>query len=345
METKLASGERLAVLVDDAALAPEDPTSESVGVLSAVHQALRTPDQHLQILIRPPQRVRVEDLVRTEPHVVVRIEAMSDDDDLTEETHAVGRTLAQQFDRWSDLQPQIPGESRVHAQQLARRPGPLSDFVTASLDLDDSQRQSLLSQRAVRLWLDLLLPILEHELQMLEMGEKIQQQVRRELGQGQREHFLREQMKAIQKELTGAEDTDVDSLHERVARARLSDEARSEAERELARLDQMQAGSAEASVVRSYVETLVELPWQRRARERLDVQRTRNVLDRDHEGTRARQRTYSGTRGGPKTGWRSGSCTGFVLRGASGRGQDFTGPEYCPFSGSKGPASVPWWCA
>jgi len=200
--------------------------------------------------------------------------------------------LAQQFGRWLDLQPQTNDDGRNMAAirsiaaGLARQPGPLSDFVASIMDLEDSHLRTLLEQRSIRLRLDFLLPIMASELQMLEVGAKIQQQVRRELGQGQREHYLREQLKAIQQEL-GSPGGDTKSLRERLASAKLSAAARSEAEHELQRLDRMPEGSAEGGVVRSYLEILSDLPWQRRSRQRDDVSRTRKILAQDHEGLEA----------------------------------------------------------
>ena len=286
LETKLAEGERLIVLIR--AGLESDPAYEQIGVLSTVHQIVRTPDQHLQVLLRPMQRVHIEALIRSEPYTVARVEPLGDEDP-EEETIALGRTLAQQFALWLDMQPQTNDDGRNMAAirsiaaDLARQPGPLSDFVASVMDLEDSHLHTLLEQRSTRLRLDFLLPIMESELQMLEVGAKIQQQVRRELGQGQREHYLREQLKAIQQEL-GSQGGDIESLRERLAAAKLSDAAASEAERELERLDRMPEGSAEGGVVRSYLEALADLPWQRRSRQRDDVSRTRKILAQDHEG-------------------------------------------------------------
>ena len=185
VETKLAEGDRLIVLV------PSDMTEPSVGadkigVLATVHQSLRTNEGHLQALIRPMQRVRIEAWLRTEPHVVARIESLSDEDQMDDETVALARTLGRQFDRWLDLQSQVPAGFRAQISELVHQPGLLSDVVAANLELDRPHQEALLQQPSVRLRLDLLLPLLEQELQMLEMGEKIQQEVRRELGQNQR---------------------------------------------------------------------------------------------------------------------------------------------------------------
>ena len=284
LEAKLSEGERLVVLVPTDADGGVRAAVELVGVLATVHQSMRSAEGHLQVLIRPMQRVLVEAWLRTEPHAVARIESIPDEDWQDDETQALARTLAQQFDRWLDLQPQVPDEIRSQISGLTRHPGLLSDVVASSLDLDATGQESMLNLRSVRLRLDLLLPIMERELQLLEMGEKIQQEVRREMGQNQREHYLREQMKAIQKEL-GASDVDgQDELRQAVEKARLSVDARAAVDRELVRLEQMQPGTAEASVIRTYIETLVELPWERRGRERLDVEYTRKILDRDHEG-------------------------------------------------------------
>jgi ATP-dependent Lon protease len=237
------------------------------------------------------QRVQIEALIRSEPYTVARIEPLGDEDP-DQVTIALGRALAQQFGRWLDLQPQTNDDGRNMAAirsiaaGLARQPGPLSDFVASIMDLEDSHLRTLLEQRSIRLRLDFLLPIMASELQMLEVGAKIQQQVRRELGQGQREHYLREQLKAIQQEL-GSPGGDTKSLRERLASAKLSAAARSEAEHELQRLDRMPEGSAEGGVVRSYLEILSDLPWQRRSRQRDDVSRTRKILAQDHEGLEA----------------------------------------------------------
>src|SRR5690606_6451228 len=163
----------------------------------------------------------------------------------------------------------------------------LTDFIASSLStISTSTKQELLATAAIRARMDQLNRILTKELEVLELGSKIQSQVQSEVGKGQREYFLREQMKAIQKELGEGDDQarELDELRERIEAAGMPEEVHKEAMRELDRLAKMPAAAAEYTVARTYIDWLVALPWEKRTDEVIDLPKTKAVLDADHSG-------------------------------------------------------------
>jgi ATP-dependent Lon protease len=256
----------------------------ATGALAVVRQALRLPQGGVRLFLQALHRARVERpvyLVGEPPRA--RVEALPDQLASDTEEQALAQHLASQWQRFVDLSG-LPEPLKAAAREQQGSPGGLADLVASalpSLPLD-VQRQ-LLDEVRVKVRLRTLATHLGQEVAVLEMGQQIQEQVRQEMGQHQREHMLREQMRAIQKEL-GGDEAEADSLRERVARARLPEEAQREAERELERLAQMAPGAAEASVARTYIDWILAIPWSRRSPERLELERARRVLEEDHEG-------------------------------------------------------------
>ena len=279
--------DRLVAVVAQKAMDEDRPGPEGVnafGVVALVQRAYRLPDNQLQVLVNGLRRIRLKDYVQTEPYLVARVEPVEETDQDGPEVQALAHNLSKQFQKMVDLVPSLANELQVTVVNLEKQVAQLADFVASGLDLAVEQKQTLLQETSVRRRLEQLTILLNNELSVLEMGHKIQNQVQQEMGQVQREHFLREQMRVIQKELGEDEGDEVGALRDQVTKARLPEEARKQAERELDRLTHIPSNSAEYTVVRTYLDWMLALPWHKSSRDRIDLGRARRVLDEDHEG-------------------------------------------------------------
>ncbi len=249
---------------------------------AVILKMLKYPDNTVRILVQGVKRLRLGAFVQEEPFLVARIEPLADRIEDTLELSAVHRSLRAQFEKLIGLLPNFPEEVKVAALNIDE-PGRFADLVASNINLSMPERCDLLAEADVHARLEKLAVMLGREIQIVELGSKIQDDVKEKIGQGQREYFLREQLKAIRQEL-GEEDGryEMEELAARIDAADLPEEARKEADRELARLERMQAGSAEYTVARTYLDWLVALPWGRSTEDRLDIKRARRVLDDDH---------------------------------------------------------------
>ena len=272
------------VPTDAAGTIPAEPCWPLGGTSGIVRQAMRLPNGGVRAIVQPLLRIRV---LRPQPGTSplhVRVEALAEIMTGDTEERALAYHLLNQFVRYVDLA-SLPESLKLAAREQQTRPGVLADLIASNVPAVTREKQlSLLIEATVRTRLVELTRLLEHELAVLEMGQEIHKQVQQEFGQHQREHILREQMRAIQRELGTAESDDRDSLRTRVESARLPEEARSEIRRELARLELMPEGAAEASVSRTYIDWVLAMPWHKRSSERTDIDRAKRVLDEDHEG-------------------------------------------------------------
>jgi ATP-dependent Lon protease len=255
-----------------------------VGASAVVRQMLRLPDGRMRALLQPLHRIKMElppsGGIPLEAEVEVLPEIISGD----MEELALAHHLLSQFSRYVDLT-NLPGPLKLAAKEQQAAPGVLTDLIASTIPVATRELQlRLLVEPSVQIRLRELTALLGHELAVLEMGQEIQDQVQQELGQNQREHILREQMRAIQRELGTSTSDATESLRSRLEAARLPEAARSEADRELQRLESMPAEAAEASIARTYVEWILAMPWNKRSAERADIDRARRILDADHEG-------------------------------------------------------------
>ncbi|MCC6484966.1 MAG: endopeptidase La [Armatimonadetes bacterium] len=259
----------------------------SIGVAAVIHTMLRMPDGQ-RMIVQGLQRVRLLDVVQTEPYLRVQIEKVADIVDYntsdTVEVEALRRNLADLFKRIVEMSQNIPDE----LLQITRieQPGLLADTIAAHLPVSAGERQSILEILGIRERMTALLRILTREVEVLELGNKIASDVSSEMGKTQREYYLREQLKAIQRELgMGDKHTEeVDELRKAVEEAHMPEEAAKQAERELERLSRMPAAAPEYGVSRNYVDWLVAMPWDKATRDNLDIKEVRKVLDSDHYG-------------------------------------------------------------
>jgi ATP-dependent Lon protease len=269
----------------------EDPAEadlHEIGTLTHIHKMFKLPDGSLRLIVQGLTRLHLDRVTSTKPYLRAEVsevpDQISDADAL--EVDALERNIRANFTQVVQLSPVLSEDLTALASNITDVPR-LTDFVASSLStISTATRQDLLATAEIRARLDKLNRILTKELEVLELGSKIQSQVQSEVGKGQREYFLREQMKAIQKELGEGDDQarEVDELREKIEAAGMPDEVRKEALRELDRLSKIPAAAAEYTVARTYIDWLVVLPWNQKTDEVIDLKKTKDVLDADHSG-------------------------------------------------------------
>ncbi|HEX7787080.1 MAG TPA: endopeptidase La [Methylomirabilota bacterium] len=279
-------GNRLVALV-----AQTDPKAEAsalgdlhrVGTAGLIHQLMRAPDGSLRLMVQGVERIRLLDLVGTEPYLVARVEVSREPTAAGTETDALRLAVVDVFRRVVGASPDLPDELAVAAESLAE-PLRLAYFVATVVPFDLAARQALLELDPVSAKLRRLVDLLQKELAVRELGRKITSETEERLTKKQRDFYLREQLRSIQREL-GEEDeatSDVSALRRRVEEAALPEEARREAERELDRLAGISPASPEHGMIHTYLEWLVSLPWNKEDAGAIDIHRARQVLDEDH---------------------------------------------------------------
>ncbi len=257
-----------------------------IGTVSVVHRVMKTPEGNLFVIIMGVSRTRVQEFIQFDPYLRARITVLADEkeDETSVDFQALRRTVISQFERIIKLSPQLPDDLQTIVINIEDT-GRLADYIATNLpNLSIVSKQFVLEEISVRKRLEFLNTELAKELEVLELRTKIQSQVQEEVGKSQREYFLREQLRAIQRELGEADDTqrEMDELRKKIEAAGMTEEAKKEADRELGRLARMSPAAAEYTVSRTYLDWLVTLPWNVLTTERVDIVRARQVLDRDH---------------------------------------------------------------
>jgi len=264
----------------------ESPAAEGLyqrGTAVRILKMLKYPDKSVRVLVQGIARIELQDFTQREPYFVARVSRVTEKLAADREVDALQANLVSQFSKFVSLVPYLPDELQVMAMQV-REPGRLSDLVASYLKIAIEELQDLLSTLDVRQRLEKLIVILSREIELLELGHKIQSQVQTELNKNQREYFLRQQLKAIQKELgeTDGRSAEIDDLEKKIESADMPEEARKAADKELDRLRMIPPESAEHTVVRTYLDWLVSLPWRISTEDNLDIAHAREVLDEDH---------------------------------------------------------------
>ncbi|HZM18874.1 MAG TPA: endopeptidase La, partial [Gaiellaceae bacterium] len=254
-----------------------------VGTAAIVHKLIKVPDGTLRILVQGVERIQLESRVQDDPYFIGEFEQMPDVAEETPELEALTRNVQMLYGRIVALVPYLPAELELAAANVDD-PSALSYLVASTLRLKTEEKQQLLEQAHVEARLRDLSRILNRELEVFELGTKIQSQVQSEMEKGQREFFLRQQMKAIQEELGEGdpEQAEIRELRERVETADLPEETRKAVDRELARLERLPAAAAEYGVIRTYIDWILSLPWSQTTEDNLDLPHARQVLDEDH---------------------------------------------------------------
>ena len=259
-----------------------------IGTLTHIHKMFKLPDGSLRLIVQGLARIRLNRISSSTPYLRAEIVEMKEEllqsDAL--EIDALGRNVRASFQQVVNLSPVLSDDLTTLSANITE-PGRLADFIASSLTtVSTSVKQELLATLDVRARLAELNRILTKELEVLELGSKIQSQVQSEVGKNQREYFLREQMKAIQKELGEGDDQakEIDELRAKIEAAGMPEGVQKEALRELDRLSKMPAAAAEYTVARTYLDWLIAMPWAKRTDEDIDLPRTKRVLDADHSG-------------------------------------------------------------
>ena len=278
-------GGRVVALVTRRAEAAEPPRSDDlyrVGTAGIIHQLTRVPDGSVRLVVQGIERIRLLDFVQTEPYFVARIEMAPDRSDQSTETAALRRAAVDLLRRLVGLAGDLPDEVAMAAENLTD-PRQVAYLIAAVAPLEATVRQEILELDPVDKKLRRLVDLLQRELAVRELGQKITTETQERLSKAQREFYLREQLRSIQKELGEKEEgNETAELRRQIQEAHLPEEARREAERELERLAGMAAASPEYGLIRSYLEWMASLPWNTLTGDEIDVARTRQVLDEDH---------------------------------------------------------------
>jgi ATP-dependent Lon protease len=244
---------------------------------------LKYPDQSVRVLVQGLARIELGEFVQREPYFTAHVTRLTEDFTPDREAEALQANLVNQFSKFVSLVPYLPDELQVMSMQV-RDPARLTDLVASYLKVAVEELQDLLATLDVRGRLEKLLIILSREIELLELGHKIQSQVQTELNKNQREYYLRQQLKAIQKELGegDARSSEIEDLEKKIEAAKMTEDARKAADKELERLRMIPPESAEHTVVRTYLDWLVSLPWSVTTEDNLDIKHARQVLDEDH---------------------------------------------------------------
>ncbi len=290
IDDAIANGKLVAVFTQrDASM--EEPAQEdlyTVGTATHIHKMFKLPDGSLRLIVQGLARLTLDEIVSAQPYLRARVRAASEDASEGDrlEIDALARNIKTNFQQVVSLSPLLSDDLQTLATNIAE-PGGLADFIASSLStISTAVKQEVLETLDIRARMDNLNRILIKELEVLELGSKIQSQVQSEVGKNQRDYFLREQMKAIQKELGEGDDQtkEVEDLTAKIEAAGMPETVKKEALRELDRLSKMPVAAAEYTVSRTYLDWLVALPWNKRTDEVIDLPLTKGVLDADHSG-------------------------------------------------------------
>jgi len=286
METAMEAGKSI-LLVAQKSAAKDDPGPEdmyAIGCVSNILQMLKLPDGTVKVLVEGGTRAQIREVVDVRTHWVAEAVPVPLDGTPAPEVEAMRRALLSAFDQYVKLNKKIPPEILTSLSGIDEA-GRLADTVAAHLPLKLEQKQQVLEMSDVRQRLEHLLSQLETEIDILQVEKRIRGRVKRQMEKSQREYYLNEQVKAIQKELgEGEEGADLEEMEKRIRRAHMPKDARKKAEAELKKLKLMSPMSAEATVVRNYIDTIVNLPWKKKSKISKDITHAQEILDKDHYG-------------------------------------------------------------
>ncbi len=286
LESAMESGKSI-VLVAQKSASKDEPTPEDmyeIASIANILQMLKLPDGTVKVLVEGSQRARITEIVDGKTHYTVSVTPIPADTGGDHEVEAMRRTMIQQFDQYVKLNKKIPPEILTSLAGIDEA-GRLGDTIAAHLPLKLEQKQEVLEMFDVKQRLEHLLKLVESELDILQVEKRIRGRVKRQMEKSQREYYLNEQVKAIQKELGESEDgADIDEVEKKIKAARMPKEARKKVEAELKKLKLMSPMSAEATVVRNYIDAVATLPWRKRSKISTDLIAAEKVLDVDHYG-------------------------------------------------------------
>ncbi|RUM89515.1 MAG: endopeptidase La, partial [Thermodesulfatator sp.] len=286
IDDALAADRTIAVVsVDGPVESDEDLPKKlhKMGTMGLILRMAKNEEGHARLVVQGITRVKIKEITSTRPYLKAKVESVQDSVAESVALEAMVVNVRQAFVKVLDLSPNLPGELKAVIMNMDD-PGVLADIVISHLNIPLAQKQEILDELDVMARLTKALRILSEQLEILELGHKIQSQVRDQVDKSQREYFLREQLKAIKKELGEGEEQpdEVEELKKKLQEKALPEEARKEAERELERLARMHPSSSEYTVARTYLDWILELPWDESTEDHLDLDEAQKILDEDH---------------------------------------------------------------
>jgi ATP-dependent Lon protease len=270
---------------DDAVEEPDFDELYGIGCAVRVLKLMPLSEGNQTVIVQAFSRIRLDPPVQVDPYFVAPVTAMPDEVQDDREMEALVRSARDLMSRIIDLSPRIPPEASAVVAGI-ESPGSLADFIAANMNISIEEKQDLLAETDVAKRLRTVTDVMQREIEVLEIANKIQTDAREKIESTQREYYLREQLKAIQRELGEADEKTqlIDQLRGDLEQADLPEEVQAEADRELSRLEAMPVQAPDFNVVRTYLEYLAELPWETESEDRLDLQRAADILDKDHYG-------------------------------------------------------------
>ena len=255
----------------------------TIGTMARILQMVKVPDGTLRVLVQGIERIKIMEFPQTEPYLRARVKALPDRIESTVQIEALMRGVSEVFQKMVTLTPNMPEELSAAAQNI-EAPLQLAYLIATNIRLDLPQRQDILETESVYEKLNKIMQYLNREVEVLELGRKIQGQARDQMQKAEREYLLRQQLSAIRKELgeEADEGSEIKSLREKIEAAKMTPEAEKEAKRELGRMEKLNASSPEYSVIRTYLEWMTILPWNKTSASPIDIAKARTTLDEDH---------------------------------------------------------------
>lgn len=275
------------VLATQKEAAVEDPKPEDifkVGTLGTVVQLVRLPDGTVKVLVEGLERVKIDDFIMADGFMQVDVEILAEDNVHDVETEALSRAVLSQFEEYVKLSKKVPPEVLVSVSQIEDY-NKLADTIASHLSLKINEKQALLEGKTLKDRFNKILEFMDAEITLLEVENKIKSRVKKQMEKSQKEYYLNEQMRAIQKELgDGDKESEIDAYMQKIEKTKLSKEAREKALAEVKKLKTMSMMSAEATVVRNYLDWLLDIPWHKRSKVNKDLKKAAEILDADHYG-------------------------------------------------------------
>jgi ATP-dependent Lon protease len=273
----------LTVLKDREIEDPGPDDVQRVGTIGIIQKMLKVPDGTIRCIVAGQQVFKIDQFTQTEPYMVATYSELPDVTVENEELLAMQRNLGSLFQKLLSYLPQAPREMEMEVQNI-NDPNMLTYFVASTMRLESADRQALLEERSTAKRMRKLTMLLTKELEVVELGHKIQSDIQREMEKNQREFYLRQQLRAIQEELgeVDPQQAENNELRAKIEEAHMPEEVRKSAERELDRLSKVPQASPEYSVIRTYLDWLVQLPWDNETADHIDIKRAREILDEDH---------------------------------------------------------------
>lgn len=279
---------RLIVIVAQKDPKVEEPKPSdlySIGTLCHIHQMVKLPDNTVKVLVEGKERVRIDDFLRTDDFFEVKVTPISLEIPYSPHVEALLRNVISEFEKYVKLHPKVPPEIMITVMSMSDA-GRVADIIAANMHIKLQEKQQILEAILPEERLKKLLSLLVREVEVLELEKKIHEEVRKQMEQTQKEYYLREQLKAIQKELGRTDEfaEEIEEYARKIKEAKMPPQVEEKAMQELKRLEKMPPMTAEATVVRTYLDWLVSLPWSKRTKDKLDISKAAKILDEDHYG-------------------------------------------------------------